>query len=1208
MISITDENTILITARFMDSMKKEKPEKAEFTFYDIDLIVKKDITCNQLMEAIYFGLKKKVKYYSQSNESSSEIGYGRRDSRNPETEKGEIIENSDEKSEKDIYLICLDVFEKCYVFYNNANNINATSSDKIDIHRIGVGSINFRCLDEDEKISVAHENQVWLIKKLHGVKKLYELGFMTSTRVIFDVTGEHTSAALFQDVDIIEGYKKTIPLYNISDRPLLKLDDESVQIIPPPEPPQKNKQDIISTLLSPILMMAVMSIVRLFSGSGFGLNSIIMYLGMGMVSVSLGIYNWKKQNNEYKKELKEWREHYETYIQNLILDIKEKQKWDIKKLQELYPSKLGDKDKKNGLIDKINCISGDIFSRGQEHPDFLAIRLGLSSKESQLVPSIFPIIGEKKDVIFTSNRYINIEGRDDTPFSIFLGEEVNADCEYRYLNDLPVAISEKYGFLEYAPVLLRLKECETLGIVFPENMKFQPFLENILLDMCFYHSPDDLQLVMFCQKENDWRNKQEIIDKYKHLPHFRELLGDLSAFAFNKNDANKILNKLLEILSDRKKLQDGTKHSQIVMIFLDEYDEFKRHPVAEYLAEYSEKNNEKVDLGISFIFCKRYREELPKYCGYVIEAKNEKEWYLLPHTQVLSRPKDKKQSNDNYLPQYCFIPDAPPPEHGDLDKKEELDKYCRAYKILSALYYYRIAQGAGVPEYLDLFELYNIKEDFVLKFKNINVDISELEKLIGSTKKEYEKKIGNIYLEKIKEGRLNRLSESLMPYILDFWGITISKEGNIIKNYRDVTKTLKVPLGKKSMDDKVPVYLDLHEKADGPHMLVAGTTGSGKTESILTYLIGLCTLYTPQQINLLLMDMKGAGFVKRMSELPHVVGTVTDVDGDENGTSMEYMLKRFLHSMNAEVKRRKLLLKQMDVDSIDGYIKAKNHLQEHVEKMENLSIEGKKIKYMELEKLPLLPHLFLVVDEFTELMSFTSENNDIDFKSAITSLARIGRSLGFHIILISQNIESAITDDIRVNSRARLCLKVATREASREMIGTDIAYGPLMPGLGRAYLWIDGGSRFEYFQSGFSGADSFQNVAQPVRITHAEMDGEYTSFYDSEDEKEGLKNVDNKEQKSSEDKVKDVIFISEIFSVEEEDKMISGLKSGFTQIELLAKGIKQVFDYLIQLGITEYPHKVFQSPLPNQCYFDFDWNDNSGLGGKIKELHGKTKG
>ena len=153
-----------------------------------------------------------------------------------------------------------------------------------------------------------------------------------------------------------------------------------------------------------------------------------------------------------------------------------------------------------------------------------------------------------------------------------------------------------------------------------------------------------------------------------------------------------------------------------------------------------------------------------------------------------------------------------------------------------------------------------------------------------------------------------------------------------------------------------------------------------------------------------------------------------------------------------------------------------------------------------------LSHLLLVVDEFTELKRFTSENGDLDFMGEITTLARVGRSLGFHIILVSQNIEGAITDDIRVNSKARICLKVATKQASKEMIDSPAAAAPTMPLNGRAYLLVGTGSRFEYFQSAYTGANKNQNIDQAVDVIRVPDSGIFDKdFYKSKKDNEKTK-------------------------------------------------------------------------------------------------------
>ncbi len=424
-------------------------------------------------------------------------------------------------------------------------------------------------------------------------------------------------------------------------------------------------------------------------------------------------------------------------------------------------------------------------------------------------------------------------------------------------------------------------------------------------------------------------------------------------------------------------------------------------------------------------------------------------------------------------------------------------------KILSSLCYSKISQNGKVPSAVSLFELYG--------FNKNNIDISA------------------------------------------FW------EGEKRQN---VIETLSVPIGKTESGF---TCLDLHENADGPHMLVAGTTGSGKSETIITYLLGLCLQFRPDELNLMLIDMKGGGFIKRIGSLPHVVGSVTDVDGDENGTGAEYMLKRFLNALRSEIKRRKILFNAMHVDSIDQYISACRNIDSHIKKINNRLRGEDKEPLSEAEEREiraqaendLLAHLVLVVDEFTELKRFSTESNNVDFIGEITTIARVGRSLGFHIILISQNIEGAITDDIRINSKSRLCLKVATRQASKEMIGNDLAASPSMPGHGRAYLLVGTGSKFEYFQSGYAGAVAEENFELPMEMIEASKTGSYTRFYYSE--KDNIEAIRRKKELEAAGKLE-------------------------TQLNAMVGAIKTYYNR----NRAHYPkvHIIFEKPLPGRLVYE----------------------
>lgn len=379
-----------------------------------------------------------------------------------------------------------------------------------------------------------------------------------------------------------------------------------------------------------------------------------------------------------------------------------------------------------------------------------------------------------------------------------------------------------------------------------------------------------------------------------------------------------------------------------------------------------------------------------------------------------------------------------------------------------------------------------------------------------------------------------------------------ARESTLEKKSKSAVKKLSARIGKNETGF---VELDLDEKGDGPHMLVAGTTGSGKTETMITYLLGLCMNCGPDEMNLLLVDMKGGGFTKRIGNLPHVVGHITDVAGDENGTGAEYMLRRFLHAMAAEIKRRKVLFNRLHVDSIDDYIKRYREIEKiGVEKFaEEKHIIGG-FDFKSIHDISPLPHLILVVDEFTELKRFSSQSSDVDFISEITTIARVGRSLGFHIVLISQNIEGAITDDIRVNSNARLCHKVATAQASKEMIGSALAAAPSMPGNGRAYLQSGNGKRLEYFQAGYSKMDTDEIV--PMKIELANKTGAYELFYNSEED--NAAEIEHRKQRERDGEY-------------------------LTQLELITSAIcmaheREKNNYSI--------HEIFKQPLPKEITYE----------------------
>lgn len=284
-------------------------------------------------------------------------------------------------------------------------------------------------------------------------------------------------------------------------------------------------------------------------------------------------------------------------------------------------------------------------------------------------------------------------------------------------------------------------------------------------------------------------------------------------------------------------------------------------------------------------------------------------------------------------------------------------------------------------------------------------------------------------------------------------------------NTSQVYKSMAVPLGVRAGGDVV--YLDLNERAHGPHGLVAGTTGSGKSEILQTYILSVATWFHPYEVAFVIIDFKGGGMVNQFKNLPHLVGAITNIDGRE--------IDRSLLSIRAELRKRQECFARENVNHIDSYIK----------------------KYRAGECQVPLPHLILIVDEFAELKSDQPE-----FMKELISAARIGRSLGVHLILATQKPSGVVNDQIWSNSKFKLCLKVQNQEDSNEVLKSPLAAEIREPG--RAYLQVGNNEIFELFQSAYSGASTRSEEADNIKefsIAQVDYAGKRTVVYRQEAKK-----------------------------------------------------------------------------------------------------------
>lgn len=194
-----------------------------------------------------------------------------------------------------------------------------------------------------------------------------------------------------------------------------------------------------------------------------------------------------------------------------------------------------------------------------------------------------------------------------------------------------------------------------------------------------------------------------------------------------------------------------------------------------------------------------------------------------------------------------------------------------------------------------------------------------------------------------------------------------------------------------------PFWVDI--VADGPHALVAGTTGAGKSELLRTWLCSLAVSARPDELIFVLVDYKGGAAFAQCAQLPHTVGLVTDLDA--------HLVRRCLASLAAEITVRERLLAQAGASDIAQYL----------------------VRRRRDESLPPLPRLMLVIDEFAALVHELPE-----FMDGIIDIAQRGRSLGMHVVLATQRPAGVVSGPIRANTNLRFCLRVTDAGESQDVV------------------------------------------------------------------------------------------------------------------------------------------------------------------------------
>ncbi|MBR2753884.1 type VII secretion protein EssC [Candidatus Saccharibacteria bacterium] len=308
--------------------------------------------------------------------------------------------------------------------------------------------------------------------------------------------------------------------------------------------------------------------------------------------------------------------------------------------------------------------------------------------------------------------------------------------------------------------------------------------------------------------------------------------------------------------------------------------------------------------------------------------------------------------------------------------------------------------------------------------------------------------------------------------------------------------SLSVPIG---IDQNNEIFkMDIHEKAYGPHGLIAGTTGSGKSEWIITYILSLAVNFNPDEVQFVLIDYKGGGLAKSFEnaemnvKLPHLAGTITNLDKSE--------IFRSISAIESELKRRQAIFnaarERLKEGSMDIY------------------------KYQQYYRKGLvdspMSHLLIICDEFAEL-----KQQEPDFMEQLISTSRIGRSLGVHLILATQKPSGVVNDQIWSNSKFKVCLKVQDRGDSNEILKKpDAAF---LKQTGTFYLQVGNDDYYNLGQVAWAGAKYY-----PSDIVEHEMDSSVQCIDDIGRIVEVFKEEKEKKENQGEQLLNIVAYISDV--------------------------------------------------------------------------------
>ena len=1095
----SDENSILITAEFYEDGHRLKTDRHRPHRYELDLIVPDDITLDELLDGIWSGIctQLKERYQISVEDMTANPAYHEtilrfeqmqqryaeqprdffrsRPRRRPlhfryhgavsaaARYNAGLPEAGPLPGEEDLWrwLVCMDVFHRCREQYlqdypeylDNTTRLMFRHKAYPKHPVIACGNISSRNWSDESIRSLAKHIQIWLRPGMHGSLTLREMGFFSSSRLIFDPNSHHTATPWFDALELVSPADEQFPLYNTSERNDIRTVSHMVRIDDPGPlltPPLQSAFLAIGALL--VCALTLVPAVVLAPFLGFIPDSLHMPLFYCCLLAALGagwfsyrrLCSWQRQRN-YR--------HYEKYIRDLVQQLQIMKSEDTKFLSERYLPVYAVKDA-NDLVERTFRVDGSISSRRPDHKDFLHVRIGTSAEGSRTVPAPVQFQFQDHSSVFSPIRYKNLRNARGLPFRLIPpdeGDEVMLpnDGTSGFLNGLAEGIRDAYSWLDHAPVLMDLHHARAMGVYFQDSeCSLYPLMNNMIFDLCYNHSPDELQFVMFAPRISGIRQQQTFIRQFKQLPHFNRLLPDQSQFVFDQQYADQVMDRLYHLYTLRQADPMTAPRCHIVLLILEDYF-LRYHPLAQLLprsaSEIESENN-----SLTFLYFTHFENRLPPYCSHILKLDASHRLHYIPHTQKFTPAEASGDPEEECG--YRIIPDDYASCLRIPGAACEHDRIFQAFKILSALRHHGTGQ-TSLPRQISLYRLLE------LSHPDLPAD-NWFHAPHGCTQEEW---------KDLLDSRLSAFTEKQ-------WALT------------DQSTQLRAPIGISSQG---PLWLDLDQM---PHILISSDPEMGKTESLITILQSLCLHHSSQSIQLFLADPRSGGILESLSGLPHTALTLSGaVPGD-----LPASIQRLLQNLSAEIQQRRASFNLLGVSNILDYNRALLDLERHIRQTMMLDPDRHQQLIERLRSLKRMPRLILAADHVEQIADLLrSSGLGQAVHQQLLQLLPVAAVHGIHVILAADQPQSTLPADLWPWFQGRLCLHTEDPHLSRQMLRSLAACPPSMPGGGRSWLYSESTGDAVYAQIALS-RNINAGLGTSFQITLMEPGGPYLPFYDSE--------------------------------------------------------------------------------------------------------------